>query len=700
MSVNAGNKTFATTEYVAETGILTLDTASLAGVWGDVELEITTSASIVTANALVYRSISTADEFANIKSYTTLEGTAGTAGSKRHGYFVLTSDIDATGVNINLGGWFDGWGEIFNGTFDGQNHVIYNFTENDGNGGIFSSTTGTTVIKNVRFYNASVGGMCGIISTSWYGLIENVFISGKITGGGQQWANTGLIISKSGPDATLSFKNVAAVLEDNKITDTSLYAGIVVGEGSASMTFENVITIQIAGTKTGNYNVGKVTLANTVNNESATVKAFGSAEEYLTWFNGDGATTAPKALISNYVGTNIQPTANSNVITAGNTVSVACAQPSWVANWAISPTVAVVSVSNAGVVTVANTVSAGTTFDVVTTGVDGTTRSMSFIVCEFVNLTVATQYIDLSNSETNTVINLTDKVEGEFVSAKVAGNTAVANASGAVVTIGADQFAFGNNTVVLRFEKKSGANVIKVTEVTVTVKKADLVISDTASFNKINAVYTAKGDAVVFVKNSFVYEGTYTGASVSMNGKIYGDGNSIYNLTVNNAIFKNTGLWASNLAEIRDIAFVNVTITKTKTPLLSASVLGTFRNLYISLSAQCASNVYAISSASGGAKRIHDVFVDMTAANNAYTISEYHLNYGMLNGVYAVGATALWDNKTANVGATPDVGVAYADRTAMKVATDWQAEFATWDKNFWTTDSDGLSIPKSVVSAN
>jgi hypothetical protein len=41
---------------------------------------------------------------------------------------------------------------------------------------------------------------------------------------------------------------------------------------------------------------------------------------------------------------------------------------------------------------------------------------------------------------------------------------------------------------------------------------------------------------------------------------------------------------------------------------------------------------------------------------------------------------------------------AYTDRVSMKSANDWQAVFATWDKNFWTTDSDGLPIAKSVLN--
>ena len=45
------------------------------------------------------------------------------------------------------------------------------------------------------------------------------------------------------------------------------------------------------------------------------------------------------------------------------------------------------------------------------------------------------------------------------------------------------------------------------------------------------------------------------------------------------------------------------------------------------------------------------------------------------------------------------MGATYADRAAMKAATDWKAEFATWDTNFWTTDADGLPIAKSVKNA-
>ena len=256
-------------------------------------------------------------------------------------------------------------------------------------------------------------------------------------------------------------------------------------------------------------------------------------------------------------------------------------------------------------------------------------------------------------------------------------------------------FAFGNSTVVLRFDEKDGDALSKVNMVYVTVKKGDLVITNAASFNKMLAVFTAKPTATVFVKNSFKYNGKYENTFAPFNGWFYGDGNTIDGITVDTAIFNMTGAWeGENNAYVSDIAFTNVTVTTADRAFLSHTGIGRFTNVYVSMTADCAENTHAISLWSAGAKKLNNVFVEVANATS-YAISEYHLNYGMLEGVYVVGTSSIWSSQTANVGGTPDVGAAYATREDMIAAEDWKAEFATWDTNVWTTDADGL--PKFIA---
>ena len=741
VSVKAGNKTFATTEYVAETGILTLDTASLAGVWGDVELEITTSASIVKANALVYRSISTASEFANIVNYTTLEGEARKATSKRHGYFVLTSDIDATGVNINFGGWFDGWGEIFNGTFDGQNHAIYNFTENDSNGGIFSSTTGATVIKNVSFYNASLGGNGGLISTGFGGRMENVFVAGKITGGGQNWAATGLIACKSGPDATPSFKNVAAVLEDNKITDTNLYAGILMGEGSAAITFENVITVQFAGTKTGNYNVGKVTLGSTVDNESDTVKAFNSAEEYLTWLKGDGATaewaTAPKALISNYVGWLVQPTCANDYAVIGSTAQVNVPQKSFVASIALKTAVDGITVDANGLVTVADTVADNTSFTVVVTALDGTQRELNLVARAITLIEKTISGVDVQTSQAVNEIVVEDVDDlGEFVSATFNGAALDGvSVEGNKITIDGSKVGFANYGDDKNFLIKTanGANNYNVTINATVVTRIFTTADDLENFWS----YTGYENSNVYYDGYYVlgadieYDrnwtcqwlwtsersaagGWYSNVAGAKKGGFVGifDGRGHYvdGIAINTVggLFGGTG----EPARLRNVAFTNVTFNHDNSSFVALGGGISMSNVYVQVNelrngASPNGSGVLLGADSYGCNRISNVFVDITAiadgvaesgaTANENALGRFHDGYGVLSNILVVtqGARPFYTMSTGG-GAMNDV-LAYTTRADMKAASNWQTKFENWDTNVWTTDADGLPIFKSLV---
>ena len=113
---------------------------------------------------------------------------------------VLTKDIDMKGEN-----WEPIGGDVhtftrFLGTFDGQNHVLYNmtinsYTHNNQQGtnwhyGLFGNLYRTSVIKNLgleniyiigntRYGGSNLGGICG---TSDGSVIENCYVTGKLGG--------------------------------------------------------------------------------------------------------------------------------------------------------------------------------------------------------------------------------------------------------------------------------------------------------------------------------------------------------------------------------------------------------------------------------------------------------------------------------------------------------------------------------------
>lgn len=111
------------------------------------------------------------------------------------GYFVLGKDIEynkefdsficwATLDAVNVGGWSNGRENGFKGTFDGRGHVIKGFKTKGAAGGMFGIIHQQGVVKNVSFIDATHVGWGGFISTGGDGLIENVYISCNLQGGG------------------------------------------------------------------------------------------------------------------------------------------------------------------------------------------------------------------------------------------------------------------------------------------------------------------------------------------------------------------------------------------------------------------------------------------------------------------------------------------------------------------------------------
>ena len=111
--------------------------------------------------------------------------------------FVLTDDIDLTGVDMDPIGWFVQanksstlrFDRSFRGTFDGQEHTISNLTiqHNGCSIGLFGSTDGA-VIKNVKVKSAYVFGMRqtgGLVGRLVSSTLQNCTFTGEICSRGK-----------------------------------------------------------------------------------------------------------------------------------------------------------------------------------------------------------------------------------------------------------------------------------------------------------------------------------------------------------------------------------------------------------------------------------------------------------------------------------------------------------------------------------
>ena len=102
------------------------------------------------------------------------------------------------------------------------------------------------------------------------------------------------------------------------------------------------------------------------------------------------------------------------------------------------------------------------------------------------------------------------------------------------------------------------------------------------------------------------------------------------------------------------------------------------------------------------AARVVNCFVKFDSAPAVGTagftgMGSYHLGYGILNNVYAVGIPAEQAIKVISNAGGGDVYGAYATASEFAQAVTVSAENG-WDMNFWTVGADGLPLPKTLVS--
>ena len=102
------------------------------------------------------------------------------AGTILNGYYILDSDIDASGYIPKINSWVSNNDGGFGGIFDGRGFNIDNMTISTC--GLFGAITSTGVVKNVSFTNVTLTGVvASVFAGSSWGTVENVFVHVKDT---------------------------------------------------------------------------------------------------------------------------------------------------------------------------------------------------------------------------------------------------------------------------------------------------------------------------------------------------------------------------------------------------------------------------------------------------------------------------------------------------------------------------------------
>lgn len=750
-SVNIDGTAFSSAAY--EAGTLTLDRATLGSLYGEKTIVATfekrsgdTLEKLVTVNipvVLVTKYISEKEHLVNLKNYAVkLNDT--TYG----GCFVQTQDIDVSGSRIGMGYYDGNLRDYFTGTYDGRGHVIANAKQGTNNG-MFAWVNAGTTVKNIVFTGAVLDGCSGFVVTDAPKdvTIENIAVYGKIVSGGASWSPSAMILGK-GNGATV--RNCMVVLTDWSLNDGN-NAGMLVGNLSSG-TVENCIAVNLKpGATEAEYAIPAIGendkgLANKAN-DNDTVKTCHGWDEYLAW--------AADKDMSAYGNSTWEVLENKIPVAKSVKASVGAVNADFVPDTVAVGETNTINITNAGVyakVTVEPAVEGVTVgFSTITVAdtFNGTftVKVTSLVTGESVTKTAAstttttlTGKLDLGINNDNTLDISEAGVTGTVKSAKVGDTAVTASLDGTTLSVtglGASlgQTVYGDKTLSVVIEKadNSLATVnVPVLVVTKILKTAD----DILGWNELSYAADAAGNywGGYFVLGNDIdmqgknFRGCYTysdlypgdklkegfesfeyrnGRTGGFRGTFDGRGHKISKLKLSTWNDSFVGQIAT-AGVFKNVAFTGVTLGKA-TSLVSTSGTGRIENVYAEIDAYSDGNGGNLDKTgvlfgqdTMGETRVVNCFVKFnceTAVTEGFTgLGRYHLNFGILKNVYAVGAGMTKDSviKIASTGTgTADVYGGYADAAAFAAEVTVSAENG-WDMDFWTTTADGLPIPKSL----
>ncbi len=222
--------------------------------------------------------ITTKDELSNLKSY--LNEISTTSGKLQYdGYVMLGDNVDMEGSNFNkLCGLASSGGNVgdygFVGVFDGRGHVISNVSVN-GEQYLFGIMGTNGILRNVGFVDVTLAGRnASLLGIRVFGLVENVFVKAS-SNGRNNW--TGALTSLGHGE----YKNVFVYIDDNGTASGDV--GSVVGKADSALMLTNVFSVS------GFQNVGTQNSGSTITNcgKSLSLAAFKEAEYNLSGFDSE-----------------------------------------------------------------------------------------------------------------------------------------------------------------------------------------------------------------------------------------------------------------------------------------------------------------------------------------------------------------------------------------------------------------------------
>ena len=644
------------------------------------------------------------------------------------------------------GGDNAGWLDNFTGTYDGRGHVIANANQGV-NSGFIANATGATTIKNIVFTGAIVSGPTGFVMTSGSEntVIENIAVYGKITAGGAFWSPASMLLGK-GDKVTV--RNCMVVLTDWNL-DSGICAGMLVGN-RVNVNIKNCIAVNLKPGATeaeyaipaiGENNKGLENKAN----DTDTVKTCHGWDEYLAW--------AADKDMSAYGNSTWEVLENKIPVAKSAKASVGAVNADFVPDTVAVGETNTINITNAGVyakVTVEPAVEGVTVgFSTITVAdtFNGTftVKVTSLVTGESVTKTVTgtttttlTGKLDLGINNDNALDISEAGVTGTVKSAKVGDTAVTASLDGTTLSVtglvdSLGQTVYGDKTLSVVIEKadNSLATVnVPVLVATKILKTAD----DILGWNELSYAADAAGNywGGYFVLGNDIdmqgknFRGCYTysdlypgdklkegfegfqwlnGNSGGFRGVFDGRGHAISNLTMSKWCDSFLGLLAAQ-GTIKNIAFTNVTLGGS-TSVIALGGCGRIENAYVEIAAY--SNGNAVDSTGiflardcMGSARLVNCFVKFNCATTVTGgfngLGKYHLGYGILKNVYAVGEGMTKDTVIrilSNTNAGGDVYGGYADAAAFAAEVTVSAENG-WDMDFWTTTADGLPIPKTL----
>ena len=656
------------------------------------------------------------------------------------------------------------WENTFVGTYDGDGYVISNMTQGTNAGIFACMNGGAVLknVTFINATLNGEGGL--LTTGMYNATIENVAVYGKISGStGASWAPASLMVSKAYENSTirnclvvlashsLTGSNYAGMI----VGDDQSFGSLVI---------ENCIAVNLQNAELKNDYVIPAIGSNGAggrlaeNTDTDSVHTFHGWAQYLAWADGKDLTAYAGGNVWGFNAENVPVTKAASVldslamldvsaipviVPANETTAIVLNGIGYYANFSLEEAQNGLSLQE-GVLTVQETYGGNVVnLNVISLLDSAKNQSITIDVVEMVTLSERTE-IELNNTSVVNTIDLTEAGEmGTVESLKVGQKTLTASFEGTSFTLtnATEELltVWGDNTLELVMSMANGREKVVYIPVTV-ITKVLRTPEDVLNWNELSY---AADEANTYWSGYFVLGNDIDMAGTQYQGKFYygnlhdtsnwtvlpqyaglefrngntggfrgvfdGRGYTIDNLHITSWTGSFCGL-ISQQGVIRNVSFTNV-ILDPATCLISIAGNGRIENIYahiLSASSGSASNSDKTGVFFGqdtmAAARVVNCFVKFESVSGegdgGFTgMGAYHLGYGILNNVYAVGIAPSQAISVISNAGTGDVYGAY--RTAEEFAAAVTVSEANgWDMEYWTTDADGLPIPRTLLEGN